>query len=283
MQCLPLAYATTTTMGAYATLSSKVFACSAHYAREVLCGLCLRDLSFRQLFEIGNGIHSIACVDKKFAKYPRPISLGWFACWVWSMWSWCGFLYWNVAIREATMFWEVLKGAAYSWAVCFPARSGHWDICRIMAAVWGCVVSCLFLSHVFVEFLHLCFEMFHPIFLGVKCKDFYIQTIRNGQGPPQQPAPNCWYCQEEGIVPPYLSKHSIDKNFAVGSQLEILHRGKCCGARSARLAMKLQIKQPHVDHFAKMLEHLFFRFFSAPFSRRKSRADDRMVQKFRTY
>ena len=76
MQCLPLAYATTTTMGAYATLSSKVFACSAHYAREVLCGLCLRDLSFRQLFEIGNGIHSIACVDKKFAKYPRPISLG---------------------------------------------------------------------------------------------------------------------------------------------------------------------------------------------------------------
>ena len=80
-----------------------------------------------------------------------------------------------------------------------------------------------------------------------------------------------------------LCKHSIDKNFAVGSQLEILHRGKCCGACSARLAMKLQIKQPHVDDFEKMLEHLFFWFFSAPFSRRKSRVDHKMVQKFRRY
>ena len=49
---LQLAYATT--MGAYAALSSQAFAYAA-YAREVLCGLCLRDFSLRQIFELGNG------------------------------------------------------------------------------------------------------------------------------------------------------------------------------------------------------------------------------------
>ncbi len=51
-QRLQLAYATT--MGAYAMLSSKAFAYAA-YAREVLCGLCLRDFSLGQIFELGNG------------------------------------------------------------------------------------------------------------------------------------------------------------------------------------------------------------------------------------
>ena len=35
-------------------LSSKAFAYAA-YAREVLCGLCLRDFSLGQIFELGNG------------------------------------------------------------------------------------------------------------------------------------------------------------------------------------------------------------------------------------
>ena len=35
------------------------------------------------------------------------------------------------------------------------------------------------------------------------CEDFLIQTIRNAQEPPQQPAPKCWYCQEEGTVLPH--------------------------------------------------------------------------------
>ena len=35
------------------------------------------------------------------------------------------------------------------------------------------------------------------------CKDCFIQTIPSAQGPPQQPAPNCWYREEEGIVVPY--------------------------------------------------------------------------------
>ena len=46
---------------------------------------------------------------------------------------------------------------------------------------------------------------------------------------------------------PSTSKNSIDKNFALGNPRNcrhayaILHRGRCCGACSARLAMKLQI------------------------------------------
>ena len=176
-------------------------------------------------------------------------------------------IFWLMLVLVLTLFgmtnWYQLDWiivvyiALFAGAVCghlYGTEDWIWKIgCQFCLWMEARVCSKIPCGECWMEIQPFHAKCWNTVFLKVESnkvfyasENFCIQTIRNAQEPPQQPALKCCYCQEEGSVLPHpktpstktsqLEIHELSARLCNPSSWKMLRAMLC-----ERLAMKLQI------------------------------------------